>query len=304
MKITYKSWCLAAVVVLGLGSCTKMEDPLATEQYKKTVYLVGANKSANEGVQIVNLAYGASSAEEIGTYISLATGGSLQISKDITATVADAGSAAITQYNQLYLYKPADIKYQTLNPSFYAVPDYKVTVRSGETYGRMPLSIKTYNLHCDSLYALTFKIASVSDPAYVAIRETDSVLMFTCRMVNNYSGIYQETGRYYKNTTGTPDTAALALSRTFKAVNYNTIRFYHLANTETLANLPACGVTVKINDDKTLAVSSWGTGLTVTGGGGTYDPVTKKFDIWYNYLSGTVPYQFKGKFLWTANSTL
>lgn len=297
MKIIYILWCLVAVGTLATTGCTKMEDPLTTEQYKKIIYLVGANKSANEGLQTVTLPYGASAGEELNTYISLAIGGSLQIGKEVSAVVSEAGSAAITQYNQLYLYKTTDIKYQAFNTSFYAIGDYKVTVPAGETYGRMPIRIKTYHLHCDSLYALTFKIASVSEPDYVSIRNTDTVLLFTCKMTNSYSGTYQETGRYYKSVAGPADTASLALSRTFKAVSYNTVRFYHLANSETVANLPAYGVTVKINDDKTLAVSSWGSGLTITDGGGSYDPATKKMDVWYNYLSGSVSYQFKGKFV-------
>jgi hypothetical protein len=211
MKIINKLSCFAVGISILFSGCTKLEDPLELEQYQKMVYLVGANKSTNEGFQIVDLPYGASASETANTYISVGTGGSLVIGKEISVEVAEAGNDAITQYNALYLYKPTDIKYQPLTASFYSIPDRAVTVNTGETYGRMPLSIKTYNLHCDSLYALTFKIATVSDPDYISIRKTDSVLLFSCRLYNNYSGTYQETGRYYKNTTGTPDTAALAL---------------------------------------------------------------------------------------------
>jgi hypothetical protein len=84
-------------------------------------------------------------------------------------------------------------------------------------------------------------------------------------------------------------------------VNDKTVRFFHLANNETLANLPACGVTATVSSDNTLVVSSWGTGLTITGGGGNYDPDAKKFTIWYNYLAGATPYQFKGTFIRSAN---
>jgi hypothetical protein len=301
MKIINNLSCIAAGISMIITGCSKLEDPLETEQYQKMVYLVGANKSTNEGLQVVDIPYGASASETADTYISVGTGGSLHISKDILVDVAEAGAETITRYNALYLYKPTDIKYQPLNASFYSIPNHNVTVPGGATYGKMPFSIKTFNLHCDSLYALTFRIASVSDPNYISIRNTDSVLMFSCRMYNNYSGTYQETGRYYKNTTGTTDTAALALSRTLKAVNYNTVRFFHLANNETMANLPACGVTATVNADNTLVVSSWGTGLTITGGGGNYDAAAKKFTIWYNYLSGTTPYQFKGTFIRSGN---
>ena len=301
MKIINNVSCFAAGISMIIAGCTKLENPLDIEQYQKMVYLVGANISTNEGLQVVDLPYGASASETANTFISAGTGGSLLISKDISIEVAEAGTDAITKYNALYLYKPTDIKYQQLNASFYSIPDNNVIVNTGETYGRMPLSIKTFNLHCDSLYALTFKIASVSDPEYISIRKTDSILLFSYRLYNNYSGTYQETGRYYKNAIGTPDTAALALSRTFKAVNYKTVRFFHLANNETLANLPACGVTVTVNSDNTLVVDSWGTGLTITGGGGNYDPASKKFTIWYNYLSGATPYQFKGTFILSGN---
>ncbi|MEI6946462.1 DUF4361 domain-containing protein [Paraflavisolibacter sp. H34] len=283
-------------LALSLGGCEKLESPLDSEQYLKSVYLVGANQSSNEGMQVVNLPYKSGAGDTAATYISVATGGSLVIDRDLTAQVQEAGGESVKQYNSMYLYKPTDIKYSLLNSASYAIPDFTVPLKRGATYGRLPIAIKTAGLHPDSLYALTFKIGSVSDPDYIAIRKTDSVLLFSFRLYNAYSGTYQATGRFYTfNNAAVRDTASLSLGRTMKAINHNTVRFFHLATTESMANVAAGGVTATVNADNSLTVSPWGS-LVLSASGGTYDGATATFTIWYNYQEGSVTKQFKGQF--------
>jgi hypothetical protein len=296
MKVVNYIGLFAIGFSISVTGCKKTENPLDKEQYQKNVYLVGANQSNNEGVQIVNLPYKASAEDTAATFISIATGGSKPIEQDLTVQLREAGGDALQRYNGMYLYKATDIKYRLLNPTFYSVPNFSAQIKSGEIYGRVPLQIKTASLHPDSLYAMTFSIASVSDPERVSIRKTDTVLIFSFRLYNDYSGTYQESGRYYKLNNATPqDTVSLSLARTLKAVNHNTMRFYHLATTENVSNVAASGVSVTVNSDHSLTVSPWGT-LEITAGGGTYDPSTKLFTIWYNYIQSGVTYQFKGTF--------
>ena len=184
-KIKYIPGALALLLLILLASC-KVNNPLDSEQYEKQVYIVGANQSNNEGLSKVEIPYTKSESEEAETYISVGTGGSLKINKDIDVRVDEAGDGAINNYNYLHLFNPTDIRYQKLAPSFYRIPENNVRIKSGEVYGRMPLYIKTAGLQCDSLYAITFKIGSVSDPGYISIRKADTVLMLSFYFVNQY----------------------------------------------------------------------------------------------------------------------
>lgn len=240
----------------------------------------------------MNLPYKATATEQSDTYISIATGGSQNIDKNVSVGVSEAGSEFVDKYNSMYLYKATDIRYQMLNSAAYTIPGKSVDLKAGEIYGNMPVKVNTAMLHADSLYALTFKIASVSEPS-ISIRKTDTVLIFSFKLINDFSDSYQELGRYYKYNVAT-DTVAVSATRTLKALSYNQVRLIHLANTESVANAAVNGITITINNDKTLGVAPYGT-LALTSGGGTYDPVTRVFDLWYNYTVSGVTYQFKGK---------
>lgn len=286
---------LVAIAAI-LSGCKKEDDPLDHEQYIKQAYIVGSNKSNNEGLSIVKLPYSKTADQEQVTNISIATGGSMNIDRDISVSLAEAGNDAIMRYNFLYLYKDGDIKYQKLANSFYRIPNKTIVLKAGEVYNTTPLYVKTANLHADSLYAVTVKIASVSEPDYISIRKTDTVLMVSFAMINDYSDTYQVQGRYYRyGASAAVDTVSLSLTRVLKALDYNTVRFYHLSNTEILSNAASNGVKVKVNDDNTLTITPYGT-LAITSGGGTYNPTSKLFTVTYNYTVSGVAYQFKGTF--------
>lgn len=284
---------LFALIAVMTG-CSKEENPLDKEQFIKQVFIVGANKSNNEGLSTVKLPYGKTADEAQTAYISVGTGGSKSIDRNITVTLAEAGSEAVTRYNYLYRFG-TDIRYQMLAGGLYSIPQKNVQLNSGETNGTTPVYVKTAGLHCDSLYAVTVKIAGVSEPEYIAIRKVDTVLMLSFALTNAYSGNYQAQGKSYKFNAGATDTTSIGLLRTMKATDYRTVRFYHLTTQELVVNAVESGVKVRIEDNNTLTVTAWGS-LAITAGGGTYNPVTRVFDLWYNYTVAGVTQQFKGKF--------
>jgi hypothetical protein len=297
-KFIFMPSALVALVAL-LTGCSKEENPLDSEQFIKQAFIVGANKSNNEGLATVKLAYGKTADEELMTYISVATGGSKSIDRNITTTLAEAGAESVTRYNAMYRYI-GEIKYQMLKSEFYSIPEKNVQINAGEIYGTTPLYVKTAGMHCDSLYAVTVKIASISQPDYISIRKVDTVLMISFALTNDYSGNYQAQGKAYKLVNAAPaDTTAIALSRTLKATDHRTVRFYHLTTQESVVNAVESGVKVRIEDNNMLTVTAWGT-LAITAGGGTYNPVTRVFDLWYNYTVSGVTQQFKGKFTRSA----
>ncbi|SDL55449.1 protein of unknown function [Pedobacter sp. ok626] len=292
-NIKFTSSMLVALITV-MTSCSKEENPLDNEQYIKQVFIVGANQSNNEGLSTVKLPYGKTADEEQVAYVAVGTGGSKSIDRNITVTLAEAGIEMVTRYNYLYRFG-TDIRYQMLAPTLYAIPQKNVQVNSGDTYGTLPVYVKTAGLHCDSLYAVTVKIASVSEPNYISIRKIDTVLMLSFALSNAYSGSYQAQGKSYKFNAGLTDTTSVGLIRTMKATDYRTVRFYHLTTPESVVNAVESGVKVRIEDNNTLTVTPWGS-LAITAGGGTYNPATRVFDLWYNYTVAGVTLQFKGKF--------
>lgn len=288
IKFITSSFILLFVITLGCE-----DSPLDNEQYIKQAYLVGADETSNMGMSTVEVSY-SDSEQEI--FISVATGGSLNIDRDIEILIEEAGNDAIDSYNSRYL-SDDDIHYQKLDSSFYRIPDFNVQINSGEVYGNMLVYINTSGLHCDSLYSLTFKIKSVSDSNYIAVRKADTVLIQSFSFINDYSETYQSDGYYYRWEDGAvSDSTALSTTREFTAVDLNTVRFYHLANTESTENIDTYGVSLTITNDNNVSVNSWGS-LEITDGGGTYNPDIKTFTIWYNYMSGNTEYQFSGKFV-------
>ena len=297
-KLKFIPVALLALIALATG-CSKEQNPLDNEQFIKQAFLVGANKSNNEGLSTVKLAYGKTADEEHVTYISVATGGSQSIDRAITATIVDAGSESVARYNFLYRFG-SDIRYQMLSPELYSIPQKNVQINTGEIYGTTPVYVKTAGMHCDSLYAVTVKISSISEPEYIGIRKIDTVLMLSFSLTNAYSGNYQAQGKSYKLVNAAPaDTTAIGLPRTIKATDYRTVRFYHLTTQESVVNAVESGVKVHIKEDNSLTVTAWGS-LAITAGGGTYNPATRVFDLWYNYTVAGVTQQFKGKFTRSA----
>ena len=283
---------LLLLLLLLLSAACSEDTPLNDEQYIKQVYIVGSDETTNMGIRTVDVAYQDTGKSE--TDISVSTGGSLNIDQAITVTVDEAGAAAIDDYNFKYL-NDNDVHYRLLAASDYHIPDNQVTVKAGAVYGTMPVYITSRGLNCDSLYALTFKISAVSDPDYISVRRQDTVLILAFNFVNNYSGSYQMDGYYYKWADEAPsgDSTSVSTARLLKAVNAHTVRFYHLASTETATNLSASGITLTVNPDNSVTIQAWN-GLSITSSGGTYNASSGTFTIWYNYRSGETDYQFSG----------
>lgn len=293
MQRKYSNLILLALWVAICASCSE-DSPLESEQYMKQIYIVGADETTNMGMTTVEVPYSSSEQE---TFISVATSGSLNIDRDIVVTIEEAGTTAIEDYNFKYL-EDEDVQYQMMDASGYRIPDYDVAINAGEVYGKMPIYVVSEGLSCDSLYALTFQIHSVDDPNYISIRDEDTVLILAFTFINDYSGTYQADGYYYEWTDNAPagDSVSISTTRVFTAVDANTVRFYHLANTESADNIDAYGVTMTIADDNSLLVEPWGS-LDITDAEGTYNPNTETFTIWYNYRLDTTEYQFSGKYV-------
>lgn len=279
---------MPALILLSIGSC-KEESPLDSEQYFKVVYIVGADQTSNEGLRVIDVPYldeGYSQA-----LVSVATGGSLYIDRDIYVELKEVGSTPIDIYNFKFI--TDGVKYQHLADSKYDMSHNYAHIKAGEIYGTMPFGIETKDLHADSLYAMTFQIASISDSDYISIREMDTVLILNFNFVNMASGSYQMEGYYYlwENGEATGDSIEVSTNRVLTAISERVVRMYHITTVENSDNLVNYAITLTIAEDNSIAVASWGD-LNVTGGGGTFDPEKKSIEFWYNYMDGSTEKQF------------
>lgn len=288
MKIN-KLFYLICLLVFGLLiACQK--NPLDTEQYFKQIYIVGAL----DIVKTFNVPYGSTPQE---AYISIATGGSQNIDKDVTVKVTHSDEM-IDWYNNKYMID-APVKYQKLDEQYYSIPSLTTVIKAGHVYERLPFFVQTEGLSCDSLYALTFKIESVSD---YQMNKRDTVLILNLNFVNNYSDIYQMTAIKYLLDAEGNETAptAINIQRNLKAVDENSVRFINEAIAEPgmtqdrvtyFNNIDNNAVVFTEIGDGLFSVKGW-KNLAILSGTAEYEEDCFTFS--YDYSVGSQRFRLKG----------
>ncbi|MDR2414758.1 MAG: DUF4361 domain-containing protein [Odoribacteraceae bacterium] len=288
---------IIAALLLATIACENI-DVLENEQYIKQVYIVGAA----DVVWPFDVTY---SNEPQEAYISVATSGSKYIDEDVTVTLRH-NDPTIAWYNNKYLYD-APVKYQKLDPAKFSVASFQTTIKAGEVYARLPFTIQTSGLHCDSLYAVTFAIESVSRYEKNIV---DTALILNLNLVNEFSGTYQfaatryslvfdnSTGGYIQNPNGTYST-----TRTLKAVDANSVRFFNEARAEVRGGYASneayftamhnyCVKFTRVSGNS-FNVESWGA-LVIHEGECSYNEATSTFTFRYDYQDGNTRYRIEG----------
>jgi hypothetical protein len=216
-----------------VASC-EIVDPMASEQYRKDIYIVGAYNR----VSTFDLPYG----ESQNAFVSVAVSGTLSIEADVEVTLA-GNNSIIDWYNGKYMLD-APVKYKQLSEASLTVPSWKTTIRAGDVYAHLPFTVNSTGLHCDSLYAIGVAIASVSGYQKSA---ADTALILTFRLTNEFSGSYQMEAtkvRVEPEVLDNGDTASwvetglplpVSIRRTLTAMSADTVRLFHEKTKETLA---------------------------------------------------------------------
>ncbi|WP_158602544.1 BT_3987 domain-containing protein [Proteiniphilum sp. X52] len=290
------------MVVSILFSACEVVDPLASEQYRKEVYIVGAY----DNVFSVDLPFG----DNEDTYISVAVSGSQRIDRDVKVTFKQNDGLVEWYNNRFMLDRP--VKYQLLDTELVSVPSWSTTIKAGEIYARLPFKIKSTGLHCDSLYAVSFEIESVSD--YMKSEE-DASLILTLNLTNDYSGGFQleatkstlvqdENGEWIEMGLPVP----VSIQRTLTAVSENAVRFFHDKERETYSEYTNsydpggdyfraidnfCVVFERMGETNDFSVHPWKS-MSIVDGEATFGE--KGFTFWYDYMQGTTRYRMKGAF--------
>lgn len=295
-KIRTYYLCLIAI---GLFISCNEDSPIDKEQYFKQIYIVGAS----DVIKTYDVSYGDGPQS---TYISVATGGSLNIDKDVTVKLTH-NDATIDWYNKKYMID-SYMKYRRLDPQYYDIPSMNVAIKTGEVYARLPFTVNSSMIDPDSLYALTFKIESVSQYQKVT---KDTVLIMNLNMVNEYSGTYQMLITKYTIDASGQETmpTSISISRKLKAVDKNSVRFFNEITAETTLSYPtkdayfaaidnSCIVFEYNESEKAFKVKGW-KNFNVTDGSATFynDVQTekKRFEFSYDYVVGSTTYRVKGK---------
>lgn len=300
-KLHIASLLLAAA----LYTACSVVDPMADEQYQKDIYIVGAN----DKVLSFNVPYG--NAQE--AFVSISASGSQKVDKDVNVSLKP-NNEIISWYNGKYMLD-TPVKYKQVDTDLINVSSWTVTLEAGEVYTRLPFTINTSNLHCDSLHAIGFAIESVSD---YDISQTGKELIFTLKLTNPYSGNYHlDASKTLLKEEAQPDGSTLwveqgmplpvSIQRTLTAVSENTVRFFHEKNKETLAEYSnswnpekdyfdaisnLCLQFVK-TDGNNFDVLSW-ENFAVVNGTATF--ADDSFTFQYDYDEGNNRYRMKGVF--------
>lgn len=269
-------------------SCSK-ENPLENEQYFKQVYIVGAYNVVTK----FDVPYG----EEQSTYISVATSGSLDIDQDVDVTLTH-NDATIDWYNKKYMID-APVKYRKLEESAYDIPSMTTTIKAGNVYTRFPFTVSSSGLHCDSLYALTFKIESVS--AYTK-QSKDTVLIMNLNFTNEFSGNYQLTAtKYTLDATGNETLpTSMNLNRTVKAVDKDRVRFINEAVAEPASTLNRDAYFAAIENNAVVFTRQANGSFIASGwknlvvSNSTVSFADNTFTFSYDYVSGGKTYRIRG----------
>ena len=263
-----------------LWACNN-KNPMDEEQYFKQIYLVGAY----DHVFTQTVYYNDTEAQE--TFISVAASGSLGLDEDVNVTVG-IFPEEVPIYNEKYIGHYSSLPYYSVLPEgVYDIPSLQVTLRAdGEVYEQIPIYLDTKQIHCDSNYAIPFRITSVS--AYQTT--TDSVLLLALDMQNEYSATYAMSGSFHllDETGHELDTTLTGKNKELIAVSQYELRMFYYDASEEDENITSDCLVLTINpEDNSVSIRPWNTEEfqypTITQAGGTYTPATQVLDIWYEY---------------------
>lgn len=305
------------LIAIIYSSC-EVSDPMESEQYRKDVYIIGAN----EKVKAFNLPYG----DKQETFISLAISGTHKIDRDVTIKLGEK-DGLIEWYNNKFLLDDS-VKYHRLNSDLFTIPSWEVTLKAGEIHTNFPFTINSSALHCDSLYAITFAIESVSD---YQISESGNELIFTLQLTNPYSGEYNMDAKKFEvlpelQSDGSTQWveqgggSTVNVMRILTACSANEVRFFHDATKQKLSEYSdswnpnedyfnaiknSCIKFVRNGDSNTFRVESWDAMNILEGEadfkeekivGKEKNSIVYTFSFWYDYMDGATRRRMKGTF--------
>lgn len=298
-----KIYFIFSLLSTALFSACEVVDPMASEQYQKDIYIIGADTK----VSSFDVPYG----QEQEAFISLSASGTQKVDKDVAITIK-RNDEIIDWYNDKYMLD-APVKYRQLPSDLINLPSWTATLKTGELYTRFSFNLNTTELHCDSLYAIGFAIESTSD---YQISKEGNELVYTLKLTNAFSGSYHlDANKSLLKEETLPDGTTewveqgmpipVSIQRTLTATSQNKVRFFHEKTKETLTEYSnswdpgkdyfnaiknLCVSFVQTGENK-FSVEAWEDMPIVTGKAEYEDGI---FSFQYDYMDGTERYRMQG----------
>lgn len=277
MKSFFKTIIYSLLACLTI-SCS--EDPLASEQYQNEIYMVGAYNR----VWVINVKY---SKEPIEDYFTVTSSGSRNIGKNVEIT-GEIDEEIIDLYNKKYLgVMNLDKYFLPLDQSLYSIPSLNHILlehKKGISV-RVPIIINTENIDPDQPIAIPVQLTGCSE---YGISPNGDKMLIQLKLINDYSTNYQMEG---KRTDDTGLESRIQKVKVATAIGVNTIRLFYAMNNESIKkeDLESKTIEVTVLDKyvegsttiKKVTVQAWGNADITDQGSGTYDMVSKIFNISY-----------------------
>ncbi|MDR1414268.1 MAG: DUF1735 domain-containing protein [Odoribacteraceae bacterium] len=261
--------CLLALLLLPLYACDGDVD--FGEQYKKTIYLVGAG----DLLRVAEHAYGAVDDRIV---FSVYRASSRPDDRPVTVQLAIDHRALDSLNQRRRLENPLHVDRVLLPPSRLALPpSLAVTILPGRQYATLALPVNLDGLDADTAYALP--VAILSNDAGYDVNPALRAVIREIAMINPYSGDYSGSSVEH------PDTLAPAVIRpvqpALKAISATQVRLVIHDLEDDPAHLDTRYMLLTIAPDDTVTITPWRRADVQPLPGSRYDPALQSFELHY-----------------------
>lgn len=245
------------LILMVVTSCDKTEY-FDIEQYEKMIYIVSGTNNVDEE----EFSY---SKEENVRYVSFSTSGSKPVEEDVHIEL-ETDTELLPKFNK-YTFDEDEEKFaKVLNPDFYRIESYKLTLKKGENTGLLPVYIKSEvlaGLSPDSIFMIPLSIKSVS--AYKIQEDKRNVLM-RIRTRNEFATTgkttYYSLKGYRLDTVGTTYNNVLltSTSKVMVPLSNNEVRIFIANNnvdTDKLTSINNNALRLKISEDGKVIIERY-----------------------------------------------
>lgn len=274
IKVRGQNLLITFFFIVVLASCSNEVN--FGEQYKKIVYIVNSNHLLYVGEHSFETT---NDAIAISVYCS----STVPITKDLEVRVK-VNRHALDSLNALQLVADADYIERVMLPedNYQLNGEQYVTIKAGEQYGVLYIPFDFSGLDPNIPYTLPLSL--VSNNADYDISPKLKSIVYQIEMINKYAG-------EYNGSSQTSPTAIVGIQPTLKALSINTVRMsiHNLSDDE--SNLFTNFMVLTIAGDNSVSISPWGVANVTDLGGSKYDPVTKTFELHYEYTDASAKRQ-------------
>lgn len=263
------------------------ESSIDSEQYKKETYLIGAYNK----IWTIEVKY---SEEPVEDFLAVSSSGSKNLDKDVQFTLG-INEELVDIYNRKFVgvLNEGDY-YEALDQSLYDIPSKdkeKIDYTKGIST-KVPIFICTKGLDTDKKYVIPVQLLQSSP---YGVNEAGKSLLISLKLINDYSGMYIMSG-FLTSPESVP--RKIQKNKVLTATGMNTLRMFYGVNNESdkPEELAAKAIDITISNEfvegsttvKKVSIKGWKDLVITDSETGTYDTVTKMFQLKYTLEDGTV----------------